>query len=174
MYQRLLIAVDSGALSRSAVSEGLALAKVHGAEVLFFHVVPNYVVPLSDMPLVGVPSVEELGRESQRNGGRVLASAAAMAQAQGVHSRGELGSAVDAAECIAQAATEHRCDLIVIGSHGRTAVQRLIHGSVVTRLLTLTKLPLLVCKKSADRSAHLDVVAPVPERQRASGATLAA
>ncbi len=57
-----------------------------------------------------------------------------------------MGADVDSAHCIANAAGERGCNLIVIGSHARNAVQRLIFGSVVTQLIPLATVSVLVCK----------------------------
>lgn len=64
----------------------------------------------------------------------------------GVRSSDFVSTGSDAAECIADAATKRKCDLVVIGSHGRTALQRLLYGSVVTRVITMCTKPVLVCK----------------------------
>ena len=54
MYKRIMIVIDEGAVGKSAVAEGISLAKVHSAEVYFFHVLANYVLPISDvMPMSG-------------------------------------------------------------------------------------------------------------------------
>lgn len=148
MYKRLLIAVDEDAVSRAAVVEGLTLARVLGAEVLFFHVLPTYQVPLSGadvMPLAPL-DVRAHERYVHERAGRVLAEAAALAKSHDVPSRGVLGHGDDPAACVAQAAQEHHCDMLVVGSHGRTALQRLVLGSMAASLLPLAPMPMLVCK----------------------------
>jgi len=146
MYARVLIVVDDGAVARAALAEGLALAKVHGAEVLLFHVLPNYVVPVSDGPALAMVSPEQYRQDVLEEGRVVLAAATAQAQQLGVPSSTAIGSDADAATCIANAATEHGCGVIVAGSYGRGALQKLIFGSVVSRLVQLAPVPLLICK----------------------------
>ncbi len=148
MYKKIMVIADDGPVARSAVHEGLQLARAHGAEALVFHVLPNYVVPVADAPPMVYLSPEQHRKDVERLADRVLAEAAEEAARLGVASQGAVGSGADAAECIARAASERGCDLIVIGSHGRTALQRLIFGSVVTRLITLATVPVLVCKRS--------------------------
>jgi nucleotide-binding universal stress UspA family protein len=147
MYQRIMIAVDDNSVARLAMHEGLALARAHGAEVVFLHVLPNYVVPMDDLPPIVTVGPEQYREAVQRAAARILAAAARRARAVGVPATGAVASGMDAAECIARAAVQRQCQLIVIGSHGRTALQRLILGSVVTRLITLANMPVLVCKK---------------------------
>ena len=167
MYKRIMIVVDDGAIARPAIDEGLALAKVHRAEVLFFHVLPNYVVPMSDMPPMVTLGPEQHRREVERTANRLLATASEQAKALGVRCSTGVGSGVDAAECVARAASDRECHLVVIGSHGRTAIQRLIFGSVVTRLITLAPVPVLVCKPSAKQALQPSKLVLVPKRRRA-------
>lgn len=148
MYRRLMIVVDEDPASRAAVVEGLDLASALGAEVLFFHVVPNYATPVTVgdlMPLGAIDPVEH-ERHVQQRAGRVLAEAAAMAKAKAVLSTALLGHGDETAASIAHAAKEQHCDLIVVGSHGRNALQRLIFGSVPASLLPLAPVPMVVCK----------------------------
>jgi nucleotide-binding universal stress UspA family protein len=146
MYKKIMIVVDEGAVAHAAIVEGLELARTHGAQVVFFHVLPNYVVPIADAPPLVYMSPEQHRKDVERLANRILTAAGAQARRLGVESIGAVGSNADAATCIANAALERQCDLIVVGSHGRSAMQRLIFGSVVTRLIQLTAVPLLVCK----------------------------
>lgn len=148
MYQRLMIVIDEDPVSRAALDEGLRLAAALGAEALFFHVLPPYTLPAAagDVMPLGVMGAQEHDHFVQQRASRMLAEAALLAKAQGVPSHGAIALGVAAAECIAQAAREHHCDLIVVGSHGRSALQRLIHGSLAASLLPLAPVPLLVCQ----------------------------
>jgi nucleotide-binding universal stress UspA family protein len=175
VYERILIVVDEGVQSRAAIDEGLklALSQQPPAQVLFLHVLPNYSVPMVDMPLIGVEP-ESFKKDAERVAARALAAAGRRADTLGVTSAAALVSGIDAADCIARSAAARQCQLIVIGSHGRTALQRLIHGSVVTRLITLAPVPVLVCKKpqALDTSLGDVVIAPIrrqrPRRQKAA------
>jgi nucleotide-binding universal stress UspA family protein len=166
MYQRIMIVVDEGAIARAAVDEGLALARVHGAEVLFFHVLPNYIVPMDDMPPLVSLGPEKYEKAVRRAADKILGAATQLAAEHGVKATGIVGSGMDAAECISVAAAQRGCDLIVVGSHGRTAIQRLIMGSVVTRLVTLASMPLLVCKRGVKEPVRTAKVVALPKRKR--------
>lgn len=148
MYRRLMIVVDDDPVSRAAVAEGLDLARGLGAEVLFFHVLPNYAVPVTagDVMPLGLMGAREHDRLVQERASRILAEVAELAKAAQVPSRGAVSHGVTAAESIAQATLEHDCDLLVVGAHGRTALQRLIHGSLAASLLPLAPVPMMVCK----------------------------
>ncbi len=146
MYQRIMIVVDEGPVARSALDQGLALAAVHHAQVLFFHVLPSYVMPVADAPSLVLMSPEQHRQAVETVANRLLDQAAGAARAAGVESTSAIGSDADAAACIAKFAHERGCDLLVAGSHGRNALQRLIFGSLVVRLIPLVAMPLLVCK----------------------------
>ena len=156
MYKRIMIVVDDDPITPAALSEGLDVAAKYGAEVLFFHVMPNYVAPVvagDVMPLDLVTSREH-DRHVKERADKILAAAAAQAAALAVPSQGAVGTGANAAECVANAAEQWCCDLIVVGSHGRTAFQRLIHGSLAAGLLPLTSKPTLICKKRSGEPPH--------------------
>ena len=146
MFQRIMIVVDEGPVARAALVQGLEVAVVHRAEVLFFHVLPSYVMPVADAPSLVLMSPEQHRQAVESVASRLLASAAEAAQAAGVESTSAIGSDADAAECIAAFSLKRACDLLVVGSHGRNVLQRLIFGSLVVRLVPLVTMPMLVCK----------------------------
>jgi nucleotide-binding universal stress UspA family protein len=148
MYRRLMIVVDEDAVSRAAVAEGLDLARELGAEVLFFYVPPTYAVQVTagDVMPLGVMGAPEHDRLVQERASRILAEVAALAKTAQVPSHGVVSHGLTAAESIAQATLQHECDLLVVGAHGRTALQRLIHGSLAASLLPLAPVPMMVCK----------------------------
>jgi len=148
MYKRIMIIVDDDDVSRLAAGEGLALAKALRAEVVFFHVLPVDAESTPDVPPLGRLSPAQRREESQRHAGRVLADAAELARNGGVQSSGAIGVSTNYADCIAAAARERSCDLIVVGSHGRDAIERIKYGSLAVSLIPVSPVPLLVCKKS--------------------------
>lgn len=153
MHQRILVVIGNEEDSRAAVSESLALARVHGAELLLFPVLPRYVLPVADMPMVGSLSPDDFQREVTGNAERQLGAAKALADAAGVPSRQALGAGLDDAQCIVEAAQTHRCQAIVVASAGGNAVMRLVGGSVIPGLITLSTLPVLVVRQSAGEPA---------------------
>lgn len=169
MYKKIMIVVDEGAAARAALYEGLELARSNAAAVQFFHVLPNYVLPVAASPQLVALTPQQHEKDVQRLAARLMAQAAEAARQLGVHSESALGSHADAATCIATAARQYACELIVIGSHGRSAMQRLIFGSVVGPLIQDSHVPVLVCKASERRGTV--PLAPRPlqrsRRQRA-------
>lgn len=146
MFKRILIVVDARPAAGAAIEEGLALARTHGAEVLFFSVLPRYSVPLSDAPPFAAMSPKQFLQEVKAAAEHLHAQATLMAHKAAVTSGSATGSGDDDAACIVQAARTERCDLIVVGSEGRNALLRLLTGSVLPGLVTLSPVPVMVCK----------------------------
>lgn len=183
MYRRILIVVDGEPASRVAVSEGVALARVHRAEVLLFALLPHYVMPATEYPVVGLPTPDEFLRHAASNAERLLAAAKATADEAGVHSASAIGSGPDDAECVVEAVRKHRCGLIVVASTGRNAVMRLLSGSVIPGLITRSKVPVLIVRRTtptpkvkpvankaaAERPASRATAASARNRKRATG-----
>ncbi|MDH4288540.1 MAG: universal stress protein [Aquincola sp.] len=146
MFKRILIVVDPRPVARIAVKDGTALAKVHGAEVIFFYTLPHYPVPTVDAPLWISLSEDDFESAARSEAGRMLAAAAVVADKNGVKHRSAMGRAHDDAKEIIDVARARRCDLIVVGSEGRNAVLRLVLGSVIPGLITAAPMPVMVCK----------------------------
>ncbi len=165
MYDRILIVVDDRAVSRTAVKEGISLARVTGAELLFFTVLPRYVIPVADVPPIALDSPVEFEREARARAERLLAGAQALATRVHVRNSALVGSGDDDAECIAEMASREQCDAIVVASEGRNAVMRLLTGSVVPGLITASPVPVLVCKPRQKLPARATaVVTPLTGR----------
>lgn len=145
MYEKILIVVDGEPTSRVAIKEGVALAKIYAAEVVFFSVLPRYIAPMGDMPALGLLSPDEFARNASKDAERWLAAAAIVADRAGVTHLAATSAGADDAECVAAAARKRRCGLIVVSSVGRNAVVRLLTGSVIPGLITQATVPVLVC-----------------------------
>lgn len=150
MYKRIMVIVDDTPNTEVAVRQGVDMAKAHQAEVLFFYVLPRYVLPMVDALPVTVQSPEEFQREANENASKILHAASATAETAGVTSHRAMGSGVDDAHCVADAARIRHCDLIVVASERRNAVMRLITGNIIPGLITHSGVPVLVCQGVSD------------------------
>jgi nucleotide-binding universal stress UspA family protein len=148
MFKRIIVAIDGSQTSRRAFSAALDLAETNGAVLQAYYVVESapvfYDVPGYD------PSVlrDELVEEGSTLGHSALA---AMKQhgVQGDVAMAETSSMEDVSMLILKAATTFNADLLVMGTHGRRGLQRLIEGSVAERCLREAKLPVLVIPAAA-------------------------
>jgi nucleotide-binding universal stress UspA family protein len=143
MYRHILIATDGSELAQKAVSAGLALARELKAEVTVLTATEPWSAMATEPALVF--PIEEYEKAAAERAARILADAAAAAKEAGV----PCGTAhVDdfPAEGIVDTARAKGCDLIVMASHGRRGLSRLLLGSQALRVLTLSPVPVLICR----------------------------
>ncbi len=146
MYKRILIATDGSELSDKAVSSGVALAASLGAEVFAVSVVPPYPSAYFDGSFA-MTSGETNRIESQwrAHAHERVEAVKSKAVAQGVTATTVVVTG-NAAQGIISAAKKHECDLIVMASHGRKGIERLLLGSETLDTLTHSSLPVLVLR----------------------------
>lgn len=145
MYKNILIATDGSELADKAVSQGLALAKAVGAKATVVTITEPWtaVAPMEVGVAFPVDAYEE-GASAQAK--RILEKVDAQAKAAGLtcdvrHVRDQMP-----AEGIIGAAEEIGADLIVMASHGRRGLKRLILGSQANSVVTHSHVPILICR----------------------------
>ena len=147
MYRHILIATDGSALAEKAVAHGLSLAKSVGAKVTAIIVeAPFNVYDVPESKIRQMPQAfEQHAEQIKKHATRVLSHVADAAKAAGV--------ACDTVQvendhpymAIITAAKDKGCDLIVMASHGRSGISAVLLGSVTSKVLAHTVLPVLVC-----------------------------
>ena len=147
MYTRILVPTDGSTLSKKAVKSAIELATVSGAELLALYVVPRYPISYFEGG-ISVPNSEVARTEKQwaEKGQSVVDAVQKAALAEGVKARGVLARSDLVAESVISAAKKHKCDLIVMASHGRKGIKRILLGSETQHVLTHSKLPVLVLR----------------------------
>jgi nucleotide-binding universal stress UspA family protein len=154
MYQRILIPVDGSETATKAVITALQLARDSGGQVHLVHVVEG-MTPLAADPY-GAYSGEviEIMRQS---GSKILEDALGVAKAAGITADTELfdNFGERLAEVVADAAIRFNADLIVVGTHGRRGLGRMMLGSGAEQIIRLAPVPVLVIrqKEKKDDSA---------------------
>ena len=147
MYQHLLLPTDGSPLSDKAVEAGLSLAALSGAAVVALKVVPHY--PRSYFEGGLATDTNDMKRIEQQW------SEAALTLVNTIKDRGnERNVAVTAvvvksdlvAEAVIETAQNHHCDLIVMASHGRKGIKRMLLGSETQHVLTHASVPVLVLR----------------------------
>ncbi|MDO9093305.1 MAG: universal stress protein [Rubrivivax sp.] len=155
--RRILVVVEDREAARSAVEEGLALARWHGAEVLFVHPTPRDMAPVVDGSAVAAVSGDAWLQALHAQAERVLAQAMAAAAAQGVPAQALRLADGTSGHAVAASAQQQACELIVIAHEGHNAVMRMITGSVLPGLVTAATVPVLVCRDASTTAAPLAV-----------------
>jgi len=143
MYKHMLIATDGSELAQKAIDAGLALAKELKARVTAVTATEPWSAMASEPALVF--PIEEYERAAAENAARILAGVAAAASDAGIACETVHVSGFPA-EGIIETAKAKGCDLIVMASHGRRGLSRLLLGSQAMRVLTLSTVPVLVCR----------------------------
>mgnify|MGYP000860953554 FL=1 len=146
MFKHILLATDGSKASEHAAQLAVGMARTHKAKLTVVYVVDPY-------PYMGVGDINPVGYQAY--------SAAAQAQAAQAQSLVEklareggevvavearLVEDVAAASGIVQTAETEGADLIVLGSHGRTGMARLMLGSVSSKVVAESKVPVLVSR----------------------------
>jgi nucleotide-binding universal stress UspA family protein len=146
MYQRILIATDGTKLSSKAVKAGIKLAASLGAEVFAFMAVARYPIPFYEGTAVpGVQFTEKVRGKLKHDAQLILNKVQEMGEAYDVKTTTVTG--LDpVGEGILKSAKKHNCDLIVMASHGRKGIRRLILGSETLDVLTHSAIPVLVLR----------------------------
>ena len=148
MYRNILIATDGSDLAGKAVDHGVKLAKETGASVIFVTVTENWpAVAMGPEFLQGVSApIEDYEEMAANSAQKVLAAARTVAEGAGIECETLHVSDRAPAEGIIETANEKGCDLIVMASHGRRGLNRLVLGSQTTEVLAYSKLPVLVLR----------------------------
>ncbi len=147
MYKNILLPTDGSTLSMKGVKAGIRLAAALGAKVTVLYADPGIGPEFAqlDAPLPEGVLEAEIAR-LKRLGERYLAAARKLADTAGVACRTVLVSDRIAYEAIIATAKKQRCDLICMGSHGRTGLKGVLLGSVTQRVLAHSKIPVLVIR----------------------------
>jgi nucleotide-binding universal stress UspA family protein len=148
MYKRILIATDGSELAGSAVSHGLALAKVHKAPVSVVTVTDIWsaFAMAHDYDRGKKDPIGEYETMAAAAAKRILDKAGESAKAQGVDCTLVHVKDKHPAEGIIEAAQDVGADLIVMASHGRRGFNRVLLGSQANEVITHSKVPVLIVR----------------------------
>jgi nucleotide-binding universal stress UspA family protein len=147
-YRKILVAVDGSAASAKGLREAIRLAKAEGARLSILHVVHEYpAFAALDGMMAGAPGVD-LVPALREGGKRVLAKAQAVAAKQNVKAKAILREMLSgpAAYPIVREARKFGADLIVLGTHGRRGVRRLVLGSDAEQVVRTAPVPVLLVR----------------------------
>ena len=147
MYQRILVPTDGSPLSKKAVKSAVQLASSLGAELVALNVVPRYPVAYFEGGVsVSHSEVARIEKQWAEQGLALAETVRATADAAGVKAKAVTVRSDLVAEAILSAARKHRCDLVVMASHGRKGLKRLLLGSETQHVLTHGNVPVLVLR----------------------------
>jgi nucleotide-binding universal stress UspA family protein len=147
MFKHLLVATDGSKLSTKAVSHALGLARALGAKLTAFYASPDYPSPMYAEASLYIPvKRREYAAACKKEADHVLGPIAAKAQSEGIPFSVVHSIAAVPWRAILAAAKKNKCDAIVMASHGRRGVSALLLGSETQKVLTHTKVPVIVVR----------------------------
>ena len=149
MFSSILVSTDGSAFSDKAVREAAVLARELGAKLVLFYAAPVYEMPLLEEGMAGARyriGKEQAQRAIEAGAKQILADSARTISVEGVTVDQQFTVSSSPYEAIIEAAKKFKCDLIVMASHGRRGLSGLVLGSETQKVLTHSKLPVLVIR----------------------------
>jgi nucleotide-binding universal stress UspA family protein len=143
MFKHLLVPTDGSALSEAAVRMAVGLAKEFDAKITAVHVIPKFHLLTYDTAMLAETKAES-AQHAKEHAAQYLAFVERAATDAAVLCDTTSIVSDHPYEAIINTAQERRCDLIVMASHGRRGVQGLLIGSETQKVLTHTRIPVLV------------------------------
>ena len=153
MFKKILIPTDGSPLSAQAANAGVCFARSVGAEVVALYVTQPFAATIGFDGMAAAYAItdEDYEKASAEQSSRYLKSVLDSAETAGVKATSRAVSNFNVADGIVQAAEETGCDLIFIGSHGRSGLSRLLLGSVTAKVLSLAHTGVLVYRVKEDK-----------------------
>lgn len=145
MINKILIPTDGSELSRKAVNAGIEFAKQIKAKVVGFYATEKYpIFVYGEVIPVEVISPEEFRQQEDTRAKVLLGFIEATAKNAGVECSTEFVESAQPYEAIIKTAEKQGCNLIYMASHGRRGLSALVLGSETNKVLTHSKVPVLV------------------------------
>jgi nucleotide-binding universal stress UspA family protein len=146
MYKHILVPTDGSPLSLKAARAAAKLAAKLKARITAIYVIPPYLPRYTseDVVYLAQYSVQDYLKGMRKTADKALASVVTAAKGSNCETLAKIH--VHPWEAIVAAAKSHKCDLIVMASHGRRGIAGLLIGSETQKVLTHSKTPVLVCR----------------------------
>ena len=145
MFKHLLVPTDGSELSDATVNRAISFAKDAGARITFFYAQPDFPMPIyGEGALIDPTTPEQFAQGAAQEAARILDLARGRTEAVGIACDTDTRVSEIPYEAIIEAAERHGCDLIFMASHGRRGLVSLLLGSETQKVLTHSKIPVLV------------------------------
>ena len=145
MFKHILISTDGSPVAHKAAKAGIALAHALGAKVTAYYAVEQLQLAYADEGyMMNQKMIEGIEDSARQAGQKRVDAIGKMAKAAGGPFASVVTKALTPYEGIIAAAKKRRCDVIFMASHGRRGLSRLIMGSVTQKVLTHSRIPVVV------------------------------
>ncbi len=151
-YKRILVPVDGSSTSNAGLKEALKLAHARNAKLCLLHIMDEHMLFISPE---AAPSMGAIMESLRANGTGILKRAAQAALAKGVKAQSALveSRGLRVSDTIVREAKRWRADIIVMGTHGRRGMNRLIMGSDADLVVRYAGVPVLLVHGRAPAKA---------------------
>jgi nucleotide-binding universal stress UspA family protein len=149
MFRRILVPIDGSSTSNRGLDEAISLASDQKAKICLLHVVDELVLTGADGMVYVPPNYfDDFIRASRAAGKKLLARAEAKVRKRGIAVEAVLLETIGrrVADLIIKQAKKWRADVIVLGTHGRRGLSRVVMGSDAELVLRETPLPVLLVR----------------------------
>ena len=145
-YRKILVPVDGSATSKAGLREAISLAKGQAAQLQIVNVADQHYIAM--MGLESSAAIGDLMETTKQSGRAILRSAQAAAKKAGVQASAVLLETMTgpAADPIIKQAKKWGADLIVLGTHGRRGVRRLLMGSDAEQVVRYAPVPVMLVR----------------------------
>ena len=145
MFKHLLVPTDGSALSTDAVARAVSFAKEAQARITFVYAKPDYPIAFyGEGALIDPTTPEKFAEMAEKQAEEVLQACEKSAKEAGVDATTVSTTSDVPYEAIIATAASEGCDLIFMASHGRRGFSGLLLGSETQKVLTHSKIPVLV------------------------------
>lgn len=149
VYNHILIATDGSELAQRGVDQGLSLAKALGSKVTILTATEPFPIQgraIGSGWIASPTDYERYDKGQKEFADSVLSSASDVAGKAGVKAETLHVADVHPATAILETSANRNCDLIVMASHGRRGIGRLLLGSQTSEVLANSRTPVLVVR----------------------------
>jgi nucleotide-binding universal stress UspA family protein len=146
MYKHILVPTDGSTLSTKAIKTAAKLAKICGARLTGLSVIPPNPMPIYAESVSYGIAPRNYKEIKEKEAKKALAVVKIEAETSGVQSSTLSLTADQPWRAVISTARSKHCDLIVMASHGRSGLSALLLGSETAKVLTHSKIPVLVCR----------------------------
>jgi len=145
MFRQILVPTDGSQLSSDTVKRAISFAKESGASITFFYAKPDYPIALyGEGALIDPTTPDQFAEMAEKQAKEILEQCKNLSAEAGVTSTSISETSDVPWESIIKAANDSACDLIFMASHGRRGLSGFVLGSETQRVLTHSKIPVLV------------------------------
>jgi nucleotide-binding universal stress UspA family protein len=147
MFKKILVATDGSTLSKKAINSAIALAEIHGASLIAIKVIPRFTQTYFEGSIpVNMGEVDKIEKSWADHAHKQLDKVAKDAKTKQVAVKTVVAKSDSVSDALVAAAKKNKVDLIVMASHGRKGIKRLLLGSETQQVLTHTTIPVLVVR----------------------------